>query len=186
MNQQLKSNHLPILMICIWLLGMVFSFWWFEYRYWQLFADAKVTFDGQVLEELIDRMNVDGQDQAKVTVVHFTDASCPCVSYSRSHIQKLQPALLNSRQITVSPTDKLMSAVAIPATPSVAVWDESGTLAYFGPYSSGALCGQGTDFVTRVMSELNQRRNPEWINMLGIGCYCPWQKEKNNVESLDA
>lgn len=181
-----KSNQIPILTIGIWLLAMAFSFWWFEYRHWQLFSDAKYTFDGQILEELLQAVNRDGDSGDKVTVVHFTDTECPCSSYSRSHIKKLQGALSESRQITVKSTDLFMKNVAIPATPSVAVWDSSGKLAYFGPYSGGAVCGQGTDFVSRVLNELQQQRNPQWINMLGVGCYCPWQKEEIEVEILDA
>jgi hypothetical protein len=183
MTKAKKTNYLPMLIICLWFIAMAFSFWWFEYRYWQFFADAKVTFDGQVLEELLNKVNENEKDMAnrKVTVVHFTDGNCPCSSYSRAHIKNLQGVLAQSRQITANPSDGFMKDVAIPATPSVAVWDESGKLAYFGPYSGGTLCGQGEDFVSRIMGELQQQRNPQWINMLGIGCYCPW----NKAESLD-
>lgn len=180
MSNQPKSNVIPILMMCVWLLVMVFSFWWFEYRYWQLFADAKVTFDGQVLTELIDEVRPDYAVGQQVTVMHFTDEECPCSAYSRSHIQNLQTVLAKSHQITVTPKDAAVAKLNIPATPSVAVWDKGGNLAYFGPYSSGALCGQGDDFVTRVMKELKQDKNPEWINMLGVGCYCPWQKQEES------
>lgn len=180
MSSQSKTNVIPILMMCTWLFAMVFSFWWFEYRYWQLFADAKVTFDGQVLTELINKVQPDNTTEQQVTVMHFTDDECPCSSYSRSHIQSLQPVLAKSLQITVTPKDATVAKLKIPATPSVAVWDKGGNLAYFGPYSSGALCGQGDDFVTRVMKELKQDKNPEWINMLGVGCYCPWQKQEGS------
>jgi len=182
MAETTNKLYLPVIAIIIWLATMAFGFWWFEYRYWQTFMGSNITFDGVVLESLYDKIKADDNDESKVAVIHFTDSSCPCSRYSREHISNLQPVLVSSQQYEVSPQDKLVIGISIPATPSVAVWDEQGKLAYFGPYSSGAVCGRGTDFVTRVISELKQKNNPEWINMVGVGCYCPWQAlEEYNV-----
>ena len=85
--------------------------------------------------------------------------------------------LTHSQQHLVEPQLVNQLGIAVPASPAVAIWDEHGKLAYFGPYSSGLVCGQGDDFVSRVMVRLTQKQNPEWINMLGVGCFCPWQSQ---------
>jgi len=157
-------------MIITWLCAMVFAFWWFEYRHWQLFDAKNVLFNGQQLSLLQQRLT----PSPITTVVHFSDDTCPCSRYSEPHIQKLQPLLKKARQITLGPKDALMKNVFIPATPSVAVWDAQGELAYFGPYSSGMMCGSGQDFVSRVMDSLANTKNPKWINTAAVGCYCPW------------
>ena len=150
--------------IPLWLVAVITCFWWFEYRHWQNFQELSITFDGQQLEGLYSKVEVTNQ----ITVMHFVDKECPCYTYSEAHVQRLQASLIHTKQITV--TDPEMTSV--PATPSVAVWDQNGELAYFGPYSSGAVCGKGKDFVSRVLAELNSNSNPRWINTLGVGCYC--------------
>lgn len=160
--------------IIAWLTLMVLSFWWFEYRHWQSFADTTMTFNGSILNKLFERMP--HKLNGKVRVVHFIDEKCACSSYSRSHIEDLQSVLNDTEQFTMSSLDSLTNGISIPATPSVAIWDQKGKLAYFGPYSSGAVCGEGVDFVSRVIVQLSQQKNPKWINMLGIGCYCTWPK----------
>ena len=170
---------LPTLAVILWLLLMVFSFWWFEYRHWQSFNEQNIIFNGSELSLLKQRLiNENGQN---LTVAHFTDESCQCSQYSRSHIKKLQPVFKGVQQVTLSPTHKDMQNIHIPATPAVAIWDEQGELAYFGPYSSGAICGQGNNFVEPVLKQLKQQNNPRWINMVGIGCYCPWKQGENNA-----
>jgi hypothetical protein len=181
MESKFSRHFLPVLLIFSWLGVMVLSFWWFEYRHWQKFSNENVTFNGEGLSKLLDRLPAKPVGQSKIRVVHFTDEECACSSYSRGHIKDLQSVLVQSEQFTMTASESLMSGIKIPATPSVAVWDRQGDLAYFGPYSSGAVCGEGDDFVTRVMAELAQQKNPKWINMVGIGCYCPWPKvEKKN------
>lgn len=182
MTDKPSSHIVPVITIIVWLVTMLLGFWWFEYRYWQSFMGSNVTFNGALLKSLYKKINADNNYLPEVTVVHFTDKDCPCSSYSREHIKNLQPVLEGSQQYVFTPKDSIMTGISIPAIPSVAVWDKQGTLAYFGPYSSGAVCGLGDDFVTRVLNELKKKINPQWINMLGIGCYCPWA----NVEKESA
>jgi hypothetical protein len=174
MGSMFKNTIIPSIAIIGWFALMFLSFWWFEYRHWQSFADTNVIFNGHILEKLFERMP--NKLSGKVTVVHFTDEKCACSSYSFSHIEDLKSALSEAEHFTMSSLNSLTKGIFIPATPSVAVWDKQGQLAYFGPYSSGIVCGEGEDFVSRVMDQLNQKKNPKWINMVGIGCYCPWSK----------
>jgi hypothetical protein len=178
MKTQFNRNLLPIIGIITWFVLMAMSFWWFEYRHWQSFSNINVTFNGRGLDHLFKLLP--SGSSGKIRVVHFTDQACACSSYSRAHIEDLQGILTQTEQFTLSSLDSITDKISIPATPSVAVWDQQGELAYFGPYSGGAVCGEGSDFVSRVVDELNQHRNPKWINMLGIGCYCPWPKQENH------
>lgn len=153
-----------------WLLIVVYCFWWFEYRHWQSFQSLAVTFNGEDIHHLRSHVEASGN----YTVMHFVDATCPCHDASLRHIQRLQEQVLDTQHVSIT----IHLASGIPATPSVAIWDEAGELAYFGPYSSGAICGEGTDFVTRVLVELRQKRNPRWINSIGVGCYCAGQSNE--------
>lgn len=175
-------NTLPAITVVLWLMFMVLSFWWFEYRHWQKFNEQSVIFNGAELSLLQQRLIHKNQAQNMgLQVVHFTDENCQCRRYSQSHIQRLQPVFESVTQFTLSPQHPSMQGISIPASPSVAIWDESGELAYFGPYSSGAICGEGNDFVKPVINQLKQQSNPRWINMIGIGCYCPWQQGEHNA-----
>lgn len=155
------------LVIPAWLMTVIAGFWWIEYRHWQRLETLAVAFNGQDIQDLHTQLG----SQDTVTVMHFVNTLCPCHAYSESHIERLQPVLATTKQVTLTSAN----APQIPATPSVAIWDGKGELAYFGPYSSGAVCGQGKDFVTRVLGELEQNNNPRWINTVGIGCYCSGQ-----------
>lgn len=168
-------------LILLWLVLVASAFWFLEYRYWQSFNQSTVIFEGSQLDRLWQRLHKQGasvgENERGITIVHFTEDSCPCVSYSQQHIKQLQPILKQTQQYILQSDDARLVGVSLPATPSVAIWDEQGRLAYFGPYSSGLHCGQGEDFVTTIMNKLDQQINPMWINMVGHGCYCPWQSE---------
>lgn len=178
MKTEFNHHLMPTIGIIAWFVLTAVSFWWFEYRHWQSFSNTSVAFNGQDLEDLFKRLP--SGSNSKIKVVHFTDQACACSSYSRAHIKDLQGVLTQTEQFTLSSLDNITDKIFIPASPSVAVWDQQGELAYFGPYSSGAVCGEGSDFVSRVVVELNQHRNPKWMNMLGVGCYCPWPKQENH------
>ncbi|WP_353352035.1 DUF6436 domain-containing protein [Oceaniserpentilla sp. 4NH20-0058] len=105
-------------------------------------------------------------------VVHFTDASCPCESYRVAHVDKLEHMLDSSHQVNINPAEQTRLRVNIPATPAVAIWDEDGEFAYFGPYSSGMTCGAGLDFIDLVFNKLADGVNPSWLNTQGYGCFC--------------
>lgn len=159
-------------LIGLWLVLVASAFWFIEYQYWQTFKPSTVIFEGAQLQTLLQRLPQTGQAVGQYTIVHFTDEQCPCVSYSKQHIKSLQPILSNTQQVVLKLSDAPMDGIWVPAIPSVAVWDELGKLAYFGPYSSGLHCGQGDDFVKAIIQQLEQQVNPGWINMVGHGCYC--------------
>jgi len=127
-----------------------------------------------------------------MTIVHWQDSSCSCTKYSYSHIEDLKRDLPNFEHIVVSKDNWQMAAAEIkqlfdfvPASPSVMVFDQMGELAYFGPYSGGAVCGSGEDYVEKTANLLDQGQNPHWVNQESIGCLCQWQnKAKTSLAQI--
>ena len=68
-------------------------------------------------------------------------------------------------------TPSLATQDWLPSLPAVAIFNNS-ELAYFGPYSSGSICGPSNSFVELVMGMLNRGKKPALINSLEKGCYC--------------
>ena len=60
----------------------------------------------------------------------------------------------------------------VVATPAVAVIEADGSVAYFGPYSAGAVCGEGEDLLKTVVKQLQENQNFAWFNLLSYGCFC--------------
>ena len=169
-----RFSSLPFMIVGAWLLCAAFAFWWFEYRYWGAYPDQLIQFDSKAVTKLYSILNKGHANQRMV--VHFIDESCPCDAYRVAHVSKLAPILAHSVEISLTPQDVNQLDIPIPATPAVAIWDEAGELAYFGPYSSGMTCGTGLDFIALVYTKLTAGNNPNWINSQGYGCFCPRQE----------
>lgn len=159
--------------VVFWGIAVALAFWWFEYRNWRNFADKTVMFTSEPLGHLYQSLpNAVGRP----LIVHFVRPDCPCNRYQDSHIQELQPVINNIPQLYLKVDDPVVAGLDIPAAPSVAVWNEKGDIAYYGPYSSGAICGTGKDFVSMVVNAISHNQNPALINMVGVGCYCAWHE----------
>ena len=63
----------------------------------------------------------------------------------------------------------------LPASPAVAIWDSSGQLAYFGPYSEGALCTSSNSFIEPILEALVAGRPVRADSNLAVGCFCDWK-----------
>lgn len=159
-----------------WALVVAIAFWWFEYRHWRQFSDAPIVFSAAALHPLYSRL---ATNPGRPLLVHFVRNDCPCNRYQAAHIQTLQASLEGIQQVYLYGDEPDLQDLHIPAVPSVALWDGKGEVAYFGPYSSGAVCGAGTDFVRQVVNAVRDNRNPSLVNTLGIGCYCDWKGELN-------
>lgn len=169
-NRNKPSVFLLSLIIGTWLILSAFAFWWFEWRYWGSYSQQLIQFDSQAVTDLYPILMEHSSNQK--LVVHFTDDNCPCESYRSVHVDKIKPMLASSHQINMNPAEQARFGVEIPATPAVAIWDEDGQFAYFGPYSSGMTCGAGLDFIALVFSKLASGVNPSWLNTQGYGCFC--------------
>ena len=73
----------------------------------------------------------------------------------------------------------LPGAEDLPASPAVAIWDRSGHLAYFGPYSEGAVCNSSNSFIEPVLDALLENRSVAAANTLAVGCFCDWQQDSS-------
>ena len=161
--------------LTLWVGLVVVGFWWFEFRHWRTLDDALYQFDGHQL-----RLPESLKNQSGIKLVHYLDESCYCSLRQRQHLLDASWSSADLIQTVVKPG--LIEGIEVPATPAVAIWNEQNELAYFGPYSAGGLCGVGQDFVSRVLQALSARKNPQWINTLAKGCYCPWPKEVMDEE----
>ncbi|MCK1791715.1 DUF6436 domain-containing protein [Pseudomonas violetae] len=178
------------LLITLWAVAMVVAYWWYEARYLRSFIAQNVLFDGEQLR-LPDELAGPGP----IRLVHFWDPSCPCSVASQQHLIALierysqqgvsfyvvqapgsQGHLPEAMAIlqtiaTLSGSDK------IPSSPAVAIWDRSGKLSYFGPYSEGASCTSSNSFIEPILDALSSGRTVNASNMLAVSCFCDWPQD---------
>lgn len=160
---------------------------WFEARYLRPFDERAALFSGAELR-LPDELAGPGP----IRLVHFWDPACPCNVGNQQHLSELieqfsprgvafyavpkpgsrgrLPAGLDDLQAL--PT--LPGAERIPASPAVAIWDERGRLAYFGPYSEGLTCNANNSFIEPILEALTAGRTVNASNTLALGCFCDW------------
>lgn len=164
----------------------------FQSRYLRPFDDQPTFFEGAQLR-LPDALAGPGP----IRVVHFWDPACPCNVGNQQHLAELlehfagapvsfyvvqKPAShgqLPTPLKALLPLDNLPGSEHLPASPAVAIWDASGTLVYFGPYSEGAVCNSSNSFIEPILDALLQGRRVSATNTLAVGCYCPWSTPKD-------
>ena len=154
------------MVLILWLATVIVLFWKLQFQY----ETQWFTFDGSTLG--IPASPKIGHQ----LVVHFIDPECPCTRFSKPHIEALEETFkdLNITFKSVNPglaPVNQMGLSAVPASPAVAVWNEAGELSYFGPYSKGALCGEGEDLLRPV---LRQEIRGQLTHQEAIGCFCQW------------
>ncbi|GAA5316617.1 MAG: DUF6436 domain-containing protein [Candidatus Pelagadaptatus aseana] len=174
-----KKQLLSTFIVIVWVIATVFAFWWFQFRYLGSYENHWVSYQGEHLV-LDTKLN----DLERPLVVHFVDPECPCSRFARPHIADLESQFSSLIHFSDGMehlsfvSDEVARTFEVPVSPSVAIWSASGDLAYLGPYSSGAVCGEGTDFVASVLASLADGHNPQWLNHEAVGCFCPWQINK--------
>ncbi|MDY0205996.1 MAG: DUF6436 domain-containing protein [Pseudomonas sp.] len=194
MKQSILKKTLIGLTLILWLGSMLTGLWWYKTRFIRPFSEATAIFSGQQLR-LPDSMAGAGQ----IRFVHFWDPSCPCNVGNQQHLvemlerydgqvefyhlQKpgskghLPKALNNMRHLSGLPGSE-----QLPASPAVAIWDHSGELAYFGPYSEGAVCNSSNSFIEPILDALLDNRPVSAANTLAVGCFCDWQPPADTTE----
>ncbi|MDZ3994804.1 DUF6436 domain-containing protein [Pseudomonas sp. Teo4] len=165
--------------------------WWaydsFQSRYLRPFENQPTLFDGSQL-----RLPAQLAGPGKVRVVHFWDPACPCNVGNQQHLSDLVSQFadkgvtflvaqktgshgqLPANLSTLEPVVNLPGSEHLPASPAVAIWDQQGNLAYFGPYSEGAVCNASNSFIEPILKALLDGRPVNASNTLAVGCYCPW------------
>ena len=169
----------------------VVALWWaydsFQSHYLRPFDNQATFFDGSELQ-LPPEMSGPGP----IRVVHFWDPACPCNVGNQQHLGELVAQFaprgvsfhvvqkpgshgqLPANLAALKPLTSLPGSERLPATPAVAIWDREGNLAYFGPYSEGAVCNSSNSFIEPILKALEQGRRVQASNTLAVGCYCPW------------
>jgi hypothetical protein len=175
---------MAVVVLFVWLLIIGFAFWQYQFSRISSLEDYWVSFSG---ESFADTKLVPKNGEA--LIVHIVDPNCPCSRFTKSHIEELELKYANNAEfinITNIPADdsrrETLMGLMIPASPAVAIWDGSGHLAYFGPYSGGRFCGSGLDFVSMTLSSLKAMLNLRWINQEAVGCFCPWSISNSGYE----
>ncbi|WP_027896472.1 DUF6436 domain-containing protein [Zestomonas thermotolerans] len=185
-----QSRHpLPIAVLLLLLAVALFAAWhWYQERYLRPFADAATLFDGQQL-----RLPTELAGPGPIRLVHFWDPACPCNVGNQQHLTELVARFaprgvvfyavqkpgsrghLPAGLSTLQALDGLPGAERLPASPAVGIWDGEGRLAYFGPYSEGAVCNSANSFIEPVLEALAAGRPVSAANTLASGCFCAWR-----------
>jgi hypothetical protein len=189
MSSRRKTLLASLLALC-WLAAMLAAFWWFQVRYIRPFEPRTELFSGSQLR-LPDELAGPGP----IRLVHFWDPACPCNVGNQQHLGELvarfaaqgvqfysvrkagsQGQLPDSLQ-ALRPLAGLAGSEGLPASPAVAIWDREGRLAYFGPYSEGALCTSGNSFIEPILEALAAGRRVRAESNLAVGCFCDWRAD---------
>ena len=178
-GKSLKSKYLAWAIFVSWLLVASYLLWAYFYKpYGYFFSEPELP--GLSAET---RLNAPGQR----TFVHFIDQECSCTRFSLPHIEDVKAEHPDVQHIearlgseSVNSKSQTQNALAqeifdkqwVVATPAVAVIEADGAVAYFGPYSAGAICGEGEDLLKTVVKQLQADQNFSWYNLLSYGCFC--------------
>ena len=174
-----------IALVCAGVLWAAYD--WFQGRYLRAFSSHTALFSGDPLR-LPDELAGPGA----IRLVHFWDPACPCNVGNQQHLSELvehyapqgvefyavqKPGSHGRLPDTLSRLKTLPGlpgSEQIPASPAVAIWDRSGALAYFGPYSEGLTCNSNNSFIEPTLQAKNAGRRVDATHTLAVGCYCPW------------
>ncbi|POA22397.1 thiol-disulfide isomerase [Pseudomonas sp. FW300-N1A1] len=175
-------------LICAGVLWAAYD--WFQGRYLRAFSSHTAVFSGDPL-----RLPEHLAGPGAIRVVHFWDPACPCNVGNQQHLAELlthyapqgvqfyavqKPGSQGQLPGTLSSLktlEILPGSEQIPASPAVAIWDRSGKLAYFGPYSEGLTCNSSNSFIEPILQALSEDRPVSATHTLAVGCYCPWASE---------
>lgn len=181
-----RKTLIAIALTLAWLLAMAAAFWWYQLRYIRPFDNQTMLFDGHNL-----RLPLGLAGPGPIRLVHFLDPKCPCNVGNQQHLASLierfsghgvafyvapksgKPVQLPKPLTALKPI-KLAGTEDLPASPAVALWDQNGQLAYFGPYSEGATCTSANSFVEPIIEALLAGRSVKVGNNLAVGCFCNW------------
>ncbi|OLS63224.1 DUF6436 domain-containing protein [Pseudomonas putida] len=159
----------------------------FQSRYLRPFDNQTALFAGDHL-----RLPPELAGPGPIRLVHFWDPACPCNVGNQQHLGELiehygpqgvafhvvqKPGThgqLPANLGALKPITNLPGAEHLPASPAVAIWDQDGNLAYFGPYSEGATCNAGNSFIEPILQALTEGRPVKVTQTMAVGCYCPW------------
>ncbi|MEX5594602.1 DUF6436 domain-containing protein [Pseudomonas orientalis] len=172
-----------VLIICAGVLWAAYD--WFQGRYLRAFSEHTAVFSGDALQ-LPAALSGPGP----IRLVHFWDPACPCNVGNQQHLGELiehyapqgvefyalqkagSHGALPDNLRRMKTLEALPGADQVPASPAVGIWDRTGKLAYFGPYSEGLTCNAGNSFIEPILKALQAGREINATHTLAVGCYC--------------
>lgn len=168
---EIQKGRWGVGLLILWLAATGFAFWWVEYRQLSQYQAVPLTHDALVesLELAIDGVHLPAESTA--LLLHFSDPNCPCDSANRRHVEDLQARYPALKLIPVAPESPNWPLLA--SLPAAALFNSEGQLLYFGPYSSGPVCGTGINFVDKQLARLEQKVPVDlYVNDIAFGCFC--------------
>ena len=176
-----------IVVICTGVLWAAYD--WFQGHYLRAFSEHTAVFSGDPL-----KLPAELAGPGPIRLVHFWDPACPCNVGNQQHLGELiehyapqgvefyalqkpgSHGQLPDNLRTMKTLTALPGADQVPASPAVGIWDRSGKLAYFGPYSEGLTCNSSNSFIEPILKALGAGREVNATHTLAVGCYCSWPK----------
>lgn len=189
MNTSTLKKTLIGLAILLWLGAMLTGLWWYKTRFIRPFSETTAVFSGQQL-----RLPNSIAGSGAIRFVHFWDPACPCNVGNQQHLAEMLERYADEVEFyhlqkpgssgqlpkvlsTMRHLSGLPGAEQLPASPAVAIWDRAGQLAYFGPYSEGAVCNSSNSFIEPALDALINNRPVKAANTLAVGCFCDWPQK---------
>jgi hypothetical protein len=190
MRRPSRKTLLASLLATLSIAALLAAYWWFEARYLRPFDQRAALFSGDEL-----RLPSELAGPGPIRLVHFWDPACPCNVGNQQHLAELiehfgpqgvafyavqKPGSKGQLPATLSALQSLAplpGAERLPASPAVAIWDRSGRLAYFGPYSEGLTCNSSNSFIEPILEALSAGRTVNAGNTMAVGCFCDWSTE---------
>lgn len=179
-----------LLLLCTLLAGAALfgAYEWFQQHYLRPFSEQPLLFSDAGL-----RLPAGLAGPGRIRLVHFWDPACPCNVGNQQHLGELlahyaalgvdfyvvqkpgSQGALPANLAALRPLQGVEGMQSLPASPAVAIWDRDGHLAYFGPYSEGAVCSSANSFIEPVLEALLAGRRVSAAHGLAQGCFCPWR-----------
>ena len=188
MHSPKLKTLLACLLAAIGIAATVAAYRWYEARYIRPFDSQATVFSGENL-----KLPANLAGPGTIRLVHFWDPACPCNAGNQQHLAELLERF-TSQGVTfyalqkpgsagqlpptlraLQPLADLPGADQVPAVPAVGIWDKEGHLAYFGPYSEGAVCNSANSFIEPILEALIAGRPVAAAGTLASGCFCDWR-----------
>lgn len=175
----LHSRRFAWALVIAWLAGVMLAFWFLELRSLRPFEAGSpgksFAFGRAPLAEAWLRQQ-SATPGVRATVVHLVQPGCRCNSYVSTHQSRMESAYATRgvrflrHELAPSQGDALIGWAR--TGPSALVFDASGRLAYYGPYSSTPMCGMGGGLVEEVLDGLLAGNAVALRPVSTLGCYC--------------
>ena len=146
----IKLIHVVVL---AWIVSTVLAFMLLSFERLKQFDPSSRLKGLSAIEfgQLLDR---EFDSDLSQTIIHFSQPECACNNASQQHVQQLNK--LASEYLFKVKNVNVAEINLVPSSPSVAIIDEYGDIAYFGPYGEGLECANTKGFAITVFKKIIQ------------------------------